>query len=86
MGSSYNNETKYTRREVEVLVYLLSQSKPVSREELLKKVWDFKNTSDLDTRTVDIHIAKIRKKIEIDPKSPRHLVTHRGEGYQLFVI
>ncbi|MDT0603714.1 response regulator transcription factor [Thalassotalea castellviae] len=85
-GSSYNLETKYTRREVEILIYLLSQSKPVSRKELLKKVWDYKNTSDLDTRTVDIHIAKIRKKIEIDPKSPKHLVTHRGEGYQLFVI
>jgi len=85
-GTSYNNEVKYTRREVEVLVYLLHKSKSVSREELLKKVWDYKSTCDIDTRTVDIHIAKIRKKIEIDPKSPRHLVTHRGEGYQLFVI
>lgn len=85
-GSSYHHEIKYTRREVEILVYLLRQNKPVSREELLKNVWDYKNTCDLDTRTVDIHIAKIRKKIEIDPKSPIHLVTHRGEGYQLFVI
>ena len=85
-GFSYNHEIKYTRREVEIIVYLLGQNKPVSREELLKEVWDYKNTSDLDTRTVDIHIAKIRKKIETDPKSPKHLVTHRGEGYQLFII
>ena len=85
-GVSYHHEIKYTRREVEILVYLLRQNKPVSREELLKEVWGYKNTCDLDTRTVDIHIAKIRKKIETDPKSPRHLVTHRGEGYQLFVI
>jgi len=85
-GSSYQLETKYTRREVEIIIYLLGQNKPVSREELLKEVWDYKNTSDLDTRTVDIHIAKIRKKIETDPKSPKHLVTHRGEGYQLFII
>lgn len=85
-GSSYHQEIKYTRREVEILVYLLSQNKPVSREELLKEVWDYKNTDDIDTRTVDIHIAKIRKKIEVDPKSPQHLVTHRGEGYQLFVL
>ena len=85
-GSSYHHEIKYTRREVEIIVYLLGQNKPVSREELLKEVWDYKNTSDLDTRTVDIHIAKIRKKIETDPKSPKHLVTHRGEGYQLFII
>lgn len=85
-GTSYHHEVKYTRREVEILVYLLRQNKPVPRKELLKEVWGYKNTSDLDTRTVDIHIAKIRRKIEIDPKSPKHLVTHRGEGYQLFVI
>jgi len=85
-GSSYHHETRYTRREVEILVYLLHRSEPVSRKELLKEVWDYKNTGDLDTRTVDIHIAKIRKKIETDPKTPKHLVTHRGEGYQLFVI
>ena len=85
-GNSYAKETKYTRREVEILAYLHRQNKPVSREELLKEVWGYKTTSDIDTRTVDIHIAKIRKKIETDAKSPKHLVTHRGEGYQLHVI
>lgn len=85
-GSSYQHNTKYTRREVDILIYLLHKNEPVSREELLREVWDYKNTDDLDTRTVDIHIAKIRKKIEADPKSPRHLVTHRGEGYQLFML
>jgi len=84
-GSSYQQQTKYTRREVEVLAYLQRQHQPVSRDELLKQVWGYKTTSDIDTRTVDIHIAKIRKKIETDPKSPTHLVTHRGEGYQLYV-
>jgi len=86
MGSSYQQEIKYTRREVEILGYLHSQNKPVSRDELLKEVWGYKTTSDIDTRTVDIHIAKIRKKIETAPKNPKHLVTHRGEGYQLYVI
>lgn len=85
-GSSYQQDTKYTRRELEILAYLQRQNKPVSRNELLREVWGYKNTSDIDTRTVDIHIAKIRKKIEIEPKLPRHLVTHRGEGYQLYVI
>jgi len=84
-GLSYQQETKYTRREVEILAYLQGQNKPVSRDELLKQVWGYKTTNDIDTRTVDIHIAKIRKKIETDPKSPKHLVTHRGEGYQLYV-
>jgi len=32
---------------------------------------------------VDIHIAKLRRKIELDPKSPRHLITVRGAGYRL---
>ncbi|WP_281558305.1 response regulator transcription factor [Thalassomonas sp. RHCl1] len=85
-GSSYQQKIKYTRREVEILDYLQRQHKPVSRDELLRQVWGYKTTSDIDTRTVDIHIAKIRKKIETDPKSPRHLVTHRGEGYQLYVV
>lgn len=85
-GTSFSKTTKYTRREVEILVYLVRQNKPVSREELLKDVWGYKNTESIDTRTIDIHIAKIRKKIEVDPKSPKHLVTHRGEGYQLYVL
>jgi two-component system response regulator RegX3 len=85
-GISYQHDTKYTRREVEILDYLQRQNKPVSRDELLKEVWGYKSTSEIDTRTVDIHIAKIRKKIETDAKSPKHLVTHRGEGYQLNVV
>lgn len=85
-GSSYQQKTKYTRREVEILSYLQRQNKPVSRNELLSKVWGYQQSSELDTRTVDIHIAKIRKKIEIEPKLPKHLVTYRGEGYQLHAI
>ncbi|ALU43061.1 response regulator transcription factor [Pseudoalteromonas rubra] len=83
-GTSYQQSVKYTRREVSLLSYLLRQNKPVSRDELLHQVWGYKTVGDIDTRTVDIHIAKLRKKIEQDPKSPRHLVTHRGEGYQLY--
>ncbi len=82
-GMSYAQNVKYTRREVAILSYLHLKTAPVSREELLKEVWDYKSTEHLDTRTVDIHIAKLRKKIESDPKSPQHLVTFRGEGYQL---
>lgn len=82
-GISYKQDMKYTRREVAILSYLHQKTVPVSREELLKEVWDYKSTEHLDTRTVDIHIAKLRKKIESDPKSPQHLVTFRGEGYQL---
>lgn len=83
-GVSYQQTMRYTRREVAILSYLHQQNKPVSRDELLKEVWGYKSTDHIDTRTVDIHIGKIRKKIESDPKSPQHLVTLRGEGYQLF--
>ncbi|KZN66504.1 hypothetical protein N473_08925 [Pseudoalteromonas luteoviolacea CPMOR-1] len=85
-GSSYQKEMKYTRREAEILAYLHRKGGLVSRDELLKDVWGYKETKDIDTRTVDIHIAKIRKKIEIDPKTPKHLITHRGEGYQLYTL
>ena len=40
---------------------------------------------DIETRTVDIHIAKIRRKIEADPKAPQNLLTVRGAGYRLMV-
>jgi len=83
-GISFEQEIRYTRREVAILTYLNQQKAPVSRDELLREVWGYKTTEHIDTRTVDIHIAKIRKKIENDPKCPEHLVTHRGEGYQLF--
>ncbi|MGY8795548.1 MAG: winged helix-turn-helix domain-containing protein, partial [Woeseiales bacterium] len=38
---------------------------------------------DIETRTVDIHIAKLRRKIELDPKDPQFLVTVRRAGYRL---
>ena len=59
--------------------------RPVSRQELLKEVWGYANVDFLETRTVDIHIAKLRRKIESDSSHPELLVTVRGEGYQLKV-
>jgi two-component system response regulator RegX3 len=74
----------FTRREIEILRYLQSNAeRPVSRAELLTRVWGYDRTADIETRTVDIHIAKLRRKIEIDAKEPRNLVTVRGAGYRL---
>jgi len=74
----------FTRREVEILQYLGANSeRPVSRNELLNKVWGYAKGLDLETRTVDIHIAKLRRKIEPDPAAPRYLTTVRGAGYRL---
>ncbi len=74
----------FTRREVDILRYLaVNSERPVSRDELLNKVWGYARDLGLETRTVDIHIAKLRRKIEPDPGEPRHLVTVRGAGYRL---
>jgi two-component system response regulator RegX3 len=69
---------------VDVLQFLKHHSeRPVSRRELLSEVWGYNKRTEFDTRTVDIHIAKLRKKIEHDPKQPQYLITVRGEGYKL---
>ncbi|MBI4695638.1 MAG: response regulator transcription factor [Gammaproteobacteria bacterium] len=74
----------FTRREMEVLLYLHAHAeRPVPREELLHKVWGYARDLDIETRTVDIHVAKLRRKIEAEPAEPRHLVTVRGAGYRL---
>jgi two-component system response regulator RegX3 len=74
----------FTKREVKVLTYLHEHNdKPVSREDLLSAVWGYSEELAIETRTVDIHIARIRKKIEADAKAPKFLVTVRGAGYRL---
>jgi len=76
----------FTRREMDVLLYLSQQSdRPVSREELLTRVWGYASHMDIETRTVDIHIAKLRRKIEKDATSPQAIITVRGAGYRLMI-
>lgn len=83
-GIRRKKEVLFTRRELEILLYLGAQSaRPVSRRELLQEVWGYANVEFIETRTVDIHIAKLRRKIEDDPSQPSLLVTIRGEGYLL---
>lgn len=78
------NPQQFTRREIEILYYLQQHAeRPVPREELLEKVWGYRQAETIETRTVDIHIAKLRRKIEPDPKQPKYLLTIRGEGYRL---
>ena len=74
----------FTRKEIEILQYLQKNTeRPVSRDELLNKVWGYASDLELETRTVDIHIAKLRRKIETSPSQPECLVTVRGAGYRL---
>lgn len=79
-------EVVFTRREMDVLLYLSQQpERPVSREELLARVWGYANHMEIETRTVDIHIAKLRRKIEADTANPEAIVTVRGAGYRLML-
>ena len=83
-GKNGTEDLTFTRREIELLSYLaLHADRPVSRDELLSKVWGYARNLEIETRTVDIHIAKIRRKIESDPREPENLITVRGAGYRL---
>ncbi|NOT11704.1 MAG: response regulator transcription factor [Methylococcaceae bacterium] len=83
-GRRGDENLSFTRREIELLQYLqLNWHRPVPREELLNKVWGYANHHDIETRTVDIHIVKLRRKIEVDPAEPQLLITVRGAGYRL---
>lgn len=83
-GQRGEETLSFTKREIQLLQYLAaSPSQPVSRAELLNKIWGYAKDADIETRTVDIHIAKLRKKIELDPSNPRYLITVRGIGIKL---
>ncbi|MGE0158901.1 MAG: response regulator transcription factor [Gemmatimonadales bacterium] len=72
-----------TPKEFDLLVALLRRKGAVaSRAELLGEVWEYANP-DVETRTVDVHVAELRRKLEDDPASPRHIVTVRKKGYRL---
>lgn len=85
-GNRRDVALSFTRREMDILEYLgRNCERPVSRDELLTKLWGYARNMGIETRTVDIHIAKLRRKLEPDPAHPRYLVTVRGAGYRLLV-
>lgn len=73
-----------TTREIEILKLLYRfKGKPVSRHDILDEVWGMQ--SDAGPRTVDTHVALLRKKIEQRPEKPKYLMSQRGIGYKLVV-
>ena len=69
-------------KELEVLYFLASHPKQVfTREQLLDKIWGYDFVGD--TRTVDVHIKRLREKIETDPSNPEIIKTIRGIGYMI---
>jgi two-component system alkaline phosphatase synthesis response regulator PhoP len=68
-------------KELELLRYLINRrGTVVSREELLEGVWEYQ--PGVSSRTIDVHVAWLRQKLESNPQSPRHIHTVRGVGYR----
>jgi DNA-binding response OmpR family regulator len=73
-----------TKTEFRVLVELAqSPGRVFSREVLLERIWGYGYFGD--GRLVDVHVRRLRTKVEADPANPRHVVTVRGLGYKLQV-
>ncbi|MHB9094540.1 MAG: response regulator transcription factor [Eubacteriales bacterium] len=71
----------FTLKEFELLQLLITNSgKVFTREFLLQRIWNYEYSQD--TRTVDVHIRYLRKKIEDDPSNPKCIETIRGLGYK----
>src|SRR5262245_2864319 len=76
------DEVHLTKTEFRLLCELaVNRGKVYSREELLDNVWGYDYFGD--GRLVDVHVRRLRTKIEADPAAPRHVVTVRGLGYRL---
>jgi len=75
-------EVPLTPKELDLLLALLRRNGAVaSRLELLKEVWDHR--AAVMTRTVDMHVAELRRKLEDNPSRPRHILTVWKAGYRL---
>ncbi|MGE0431530.1 MAG: response regulator transcription factor [Planctomycetota bacterium] len=74
-------DQRMTELELRLLRYfVMHANQPVSRQDLLEAVWDLPPTSS--TRTVDNFIVRLRRRFEVDPANPRHVITVHGVGYR----
>ena len=75
-------EVELTMKEFDLMLFLLKNpGKVFSREKLLDLVWGYDYLGD--TRTVDVHIRRLREKLELNPAQPEHIITKWGVGYYL---
>ncbi|MFZ1936851.1 MAG: response regulator transcription factor [Thermoguttaceae bacterium] len=78
---SKSSRVELSEREAELLRYLAANSgRAVAREELLANVWRIP-PQGVSTRTIDMHITRLREKLRDDPAEPKILLTVRGKGY-----
>lgn len=77
-------KVELSARELRLLEFFIAhRGEVLSREVLLREVWGHSNESEMQTRTVDMHVAKLRKKVESAPSHPRYLLTVHNAGYKL---
>ena len=77
-----NGSLHLTQYECYIMKYLIeNKDRPISREELLDHVWGYR---EMETRTVDMFLARLRKLFEQDRKNPRHLKSIRSVGYRFY--
>jgi len=75
-------EMQISRREAGILQHFAAHpNRVISRDELYREVWK-ETLTEIETRTVDMHIAKLRAKLEIEPGDPKIIQTVRGAGYK----
>lgn len=80
-ASRDGEEIPFTALEYDILHYLITnRNHVVTRKQLLRDVWGI--SQDIETRTIDRHIASLRKKIEPNPANPEHIETVYGIGYR----
>jgi len=76
--------TGLSDRELELLRYLIQNAgRALSRDEILSRVWRINPQTIVETRTIDMHVGRLREKLRDDPAAPRVIVTVRGKGYML---
>ena len=74
-------ELNLAAKELDLLRYLIDRrGNVVSRDELLEAVWEYQ--PGVSSRTIDVHVAWLRQKLEDNPQNPRHIHTVRGVGYR----
>ncbi len=74
-------ELAMTRKELDLLVYLVDhRGEVLTRERLLDEVWGYERFPT--TRTVDTHVLRLRKKLEVDPDRPVWILTVHAQGYR----
>jgi two-component system response regulator RegX3 len=76
-----DREVELSRKEFDLLTLLVSEAgNVVTRTQCMERIW--RDRTKADSRTLDTHVKRLRKKVELTPAEPRHVLTVRGIGYR----